>query len=117
MGTGNCANVAPWGEPCNVAPPSGARKSNWLADIAAHRTRRKPGAPVAAPTDAPRDARSYRLCRYIMSTSSSYIASRSAPPAAIALAAQCLRWFRISSRPTDRSASCTEAIWVMTSAQ
>ena len=60
---------------------------------------------------------SHRLCRYIMSTSSSYMASRSSPPAAMAPAAQCRRWLRISSRPTARSASCTEEICVMMSAQ
>ena len=61
--------------------------------------------------------RSYRLCLYIMSTSSSYISAASAPPDRIADAAQCLRWLRISSRPTARNASCVEDICVMMSAQ
>jgi hypothetical protein len=59
-----------------------------------------------------------RAWRYIISTISSYIASAScSPPERIAEDAQCFRWLRISSRPTLRSASCTEEICVMMSAQ
>ncbi|CAN5614011.1 hypothetical protein BH23GEM6_BH23GEM6_23340 [soil metagenome] len=43
---------------------------------------------------------SYRMCRYIISTTSSYICSASWLPERIAAEAQCLRWFRTSSRPT-----------------
>src|SRR5207237_773504 len=63
------------------------------------------------------DRGGYRLCLYMSSTSSSYIASASLSLVRIAVEAQCLRWFRISSRPTARSASCTEEICVSTSAQ
>lgn len=58
-----------------------------------------------------------RLCLNIMSTSSSYICSASSLPDLMACVAQCFRWFRISSRPTERSASCTDEICVMMSAQ
>ena len=64
----------------------------------------------------PRTAR-YRLCLYIRSMISSYIGSASSGPDRIAADAQWRRWFRINSRPTDRSASCTEEIWVRISAQ
>lgn len=58
-----------------------------------------------------------RTCLYISSSSSSYIASASSGPALIAEVAQCFRWLRMSSRPTPRSASCTDAICTMMSAQ
>jgi len=59
----------------------------------------------------------YRESLYIISMSSSYIGSASPLPERISAVAQCLRWFRISSRPTARSASCTDEICVMMSAQ
>jgi hypothetical protein len=60
----------------------------------------------------------HRTCLYMSSSSSSYMASaRSGSSLRRAWAAQCFRWFRISSRPTPRSASWAEAIWVMMSAQ
>jgi len=58
-----------------------------------------------------------RLCVYMRFTSSSYIASDCAGVPRNAELAQCFRWLRISSRPTARSASCTEEICVMMSAQ
>ena len=61
--------------------------------------------------------RAQRLCLYMSSTSSSYIALASSSLERMALAAQCLRWLRINSRPTARSASWTEEICVMMSAQ
>ena len=54
---------------------------------------------------------------YIRSINSSYIGSASSGPALIAEVAQCFKWFRMSSRPTPRSASCTDEIWVRMSAQ
>ena len=45
------------------------------------------------------------------------IARRAEKLALIAAVAQCFRWFRINSRPTDRSASCTEEICIRMSAQ
>src|SRR5690606_39533372 len=57
-------------------------------------------------------------CLYIRSINSSYIASASAGSSdRSAAVAQCFRWLRISSRPTLLSASCTDAICSMMSAQ
>ena len=48
---------------------------------------------------------SYRRLRYMRSISSSYIGSACSGPALMAEVAQCFKWFRMSSRPTPRSAS------------
>ena len=81
----------------------------------------RPGAqlPVSRPPQLVDDSPPLqRACLYIMSTSSSYMESAAwVSSLVMAAAAQCLRWLRISSRPTLRSASCTEEICVMTSAQ
>ena len=71
----------------------------------------------AASLAMPRFLPAQRADVYTRSTSSSYIDSASAGPALIAAVAQYFRWFRISSRPTERNASCTDEIWVMMSAQ
>src|SRR5215212_3783988 len=65
----------------------------------------------------PQCAVSQRDSLYIISMSSSYMGSASPLPARMAEVAQCLRWFRMSSRPTARRASWTEEICVMMSAQ
>src|SRR5687767_11240122 len=59
----------------------------------------------------------YRRFLYIRSISSSYIGSACSGPALMAEVTQCFRWLRMSSRPTPRSASCTEEICVRMSAQ
>src|SRR5207237_10926459 len=59
----------------------------------------------------------HRVFLYMRSISSSYISVASGSPARIADVAQCLRWFRMSSRPTARSASCTDETCIMMSAQ
>src|SRR5437763_11184132 len=48
----------------------------------------------------------HRVFLYMRSINSSYISVASGSPARIADVAQCLRWLRMSSRPTARSASC-----------
>ncbi len=109
------------------SPPPSCASSSGGSSIASRRAsagallprrprpaRRLPGGGATAPGSgrAP-----HRTCRYMRSSSSSYIWSARSPPSRIALVAQCFRWLRISSRPTARRASWTEAICVRTSAQ
>lgn len=96
-------------------PPQEQKAGNDSGEAARHR---HAGASlgVGAHRGNPRRA-AQRACRYISSSNSSYIASACSGPALIAALAQCRRWLRMSSRPTDRNASCTDAIWIMMSAQ